>query len=59
VAVGGSPIGGVSVAGSVTQLPVTGKSTTALVVWSVLLLVFGRMAVLLGRPPRVKQAHGT
>jgi hypothetical protein len=53
---GGTPTGGASVAGSVTGLPVTGKSTTALVVWSVLLLVFGRMAVLLGRPPRVRPA---
>jgi hypothetical protein len=52
---GGSPTD-TSMVGSVSQLPLTGKSTTALVVWSVLLLVFGRMAVLLGRPPRVKPA---
>lgn len=50
---GGAPTG-TPVVSSVASLPVTGGSTTSLVVWSVLLLVFGRMAILLGRPPRVK-----
>jgi len=50
---GGSPSGTSGVGG----LPLTGSSTTSLVVWSVLLLAFGRMAVLLGRPPRVKAAR--
>lgn len=37
-----------------SALPVTGPSATVrLLVWSLLLLVFGRMAVLLGRPIRV------
>jgi hypothetical protein len=51
---GGSPTG-TSVAG-VTSLPVTGSSPMALVVWSALLLVFGRMTVLLARPPRIRPA---
>jgi hypothetical protein len=34
----------------------TGSSPTRLVVWAVLLLVFGRMAILLGRPIRVVSA---
>ncbi len=53
---GGSP-SGPSVGGSVSGLPVTGSTTTGLVVWGVLLLVFGRVAVLLGRPPRARPAH--
>ncbi len=56
VATGGSPSGGAFVGGSVTSLPVTGSSSTALVVWAVLLVTFGRMAVLLGRPPRIRPA---
>ncbi len=34
-------------------IPSTGSSTTSLIVWGVLLLVFGRMAILLGRKPKV------
>lgn len=53
-----APTGGVpsspSVAASFAELPRTGGSTTSLVVWSLLLLVFGRMAVLLGRTPAVR-----
>ena len=53
---GGSPTG-TSVGGSITSLPVTGSSTMSLVVWSVLLVLFGRIALLLGRPPRVRPAR--
>jgi hypothetical protein len=49
---GGSPSGG-SFPVSAGTLPRTGSSPTALVVWGVLLLIFGRMAILLGRKPRV------
>ncbi len=49
---GGSPSSG-SFPVSGGTLPRTGSSPTALVVWGVLLLVFGRMAILLGRKPRV------
>ena len=55
---GGAPTGsGPSVAAvthSAAAIPVTGSTTTDLVFWSVLLLIFGRMAVLLARPPRVR-----
>jgi hypothetical protein len=34
-------------------IPSTGSSTTSLIVWGLLLLVFGRMAILLGRKPKV------
>ncbi len=51
---GGSPSGS-SFAGPAT-LPPTGSSTTSLVVWGLLLVTFGRMAVLLGRKPKV--LHG-
>jgi len=50
---GSGPGGGSGTGSGSGGLPVTGSSTVALIVWSVLLLVFGRMAVLLGRPPRV------
>lgn len=50
---GGAPASP-TVASSVAELPRTGASTTSLVVWSLLLLVFGRMAVLLGRTPAVR-----
>jgi hypothetical protein len=54
---GGEPTsGGTAVLDSVATLPVTGGSTMSLVVWAVLLLTFGRMAVLLGRAPRVRPA---
>jgi hypothetical protein len=46
---GGSPTG-TSTSGTI---PATGSSTTSLIVWGVLLLVFGRMAILLGRKPKV------
>ena len=53
-----SPTGGApsspSVASSFAELPRTGGSMASLVVWSLLLLVFGRMAVLLGRTPSVR-----
>ena len=45
---GGSPSGSTS-----GTIPSTGSSTTSLIVWGVLLLVFGRMAILLGRKPKV------
>ena len=48
---GGSTTGGSS--GSNGTLPSTGSSTTSVIVWGVLLLVFGRMAILLGRKPKV------
>ncbi|MDP1818342.1 MAG: hypothetical protein Q8K58_00425 [Acidimicrobiales bacterium] len=51
---GGSP-SGTSVMSTVGSLPLTGSSTTALVIWAVLLLLFGRMAVLLARPPRLAE----
>jgi LPXTG-motif cell wall-anchored protein len=44
----GGPTGGGS-----GSLPSTGSSPTALIVWGVLLLVFGRMAILFGRKPKV------
>ncbi|MEO7570862.1 MAG: hypothetical protein ABIX10_00340 [Acidimicrobiales bacterium] len=53
VADGGSP-SGTAVAGSLTGLPVTGSSPLALLLWSVLLLLCGRAAVLLARPPRAR-----
>ena len=48
--------GGPTGAGVVTPsgvLPYTGSSPWSMVVWGVLLLAFGRIAVLLGRKPRV------
>lgn len=39
---------------SLTTLPATGTSVLSPVMWAGLLLIFGRMAVLLGRPPRVR-----
>ena len=50
-ATGGSPTGTTS--GSAGTIPTTGSSTTSLIVWGLLLLVFGRMAILLGRKPKV------
>jgi hypothetical protein len=50
---GGSPSGT-----STGTIPATGSSTTSIIVWGVLLLVFGRMAILLGRKPKVIQAGG-
>ena len=48
-----APIGGSPSGSSSGTIPATGSSTTAVVVWGILLLVFGRMALLLGREPRV------
>jgi len=54
--VSGTPAGGgpstptFSTGGS---LPATGSSTAVMVVWAVLVLIFGRMAILLGREPKV------
>jgi hypothetical protein len=45
---------GASLASTAGQLPFTGNSPWNLVVWGALMLVFGRMAILLGRKPRVK-----
>lgn len=47
---GGSPSG--------SALANTGSSTTGIVVWAVLLITFGRMALLLGRKPKVLSAFG-
>lgn len=43
-----------SVADTVGQLPLTGSSPWYRVAWAVFLLVFGRMAYLLGRRPKVR-----
>jgi hypothetical protein len=43
---------------STGTLPASGSSTTSVVVWGILLLVFGRIAILLGRKPKVIQAGG-
>jgi hypothetical protein len=57
--VGGGSTGGAlgggsgSGAGPSPQLASTGTSSWQLVIWAVLLVVFGRMAILLGRSPRV------
>lgn len=48
---GGSPSGT-----STGTIPATGSSTTSIIVWGILLLVFGRMAILFGRKPRVISA---
>ncbi len=49
---GGNPLGG-----STGSIPATGSSTTSIIVWGVLLLVFGRMAILFGRKPKVISAN--
>jgi hypothetical protein len=49
----GTTAGGSTFNTSGGTIPSTGSSTTSLIVWGVLLLVFGRMAILLGRKPRV------
>ena len=45
--------GGTTSGTTTGTIPSTGSSTTSLIVWGVLLLVFGRMAILLGRKPKV------
>lgn len=45
--------GGSPTSNSTGTIPSTGSSTASLIVWGVLLLVFGRMAILLGRKPKV------
>ena len=52
----GAPAGGSSSATSPGTIPSTGSSTTSIIVWGILLLVFGRMALLLGREPKVISA---
>ena len=49
---GGSPSGT-----STGTIPATGSSTTSIIVWGILLLVFGRMAILFGRKPKVIPAN--
>ena len=51
-AAAGGTTGGVS--GSGGTLPTTGSSPAALVMWAIFLVVCGRMAVVLGRPPKVR-----
>lgn len=56
---GGFNSGGFNSGGGTTtsNIPVTGpKKTVAIVVWAILLLVFGRMAILMARPIRVLPA---
>ncbi len=48
-----APAGGGSSATSTGTIPSTGSSTTSIIVWGILLLVFGRIALLLGRKPKV------
>ena len=47
-----------SVSGTVGDLPLTGSSPGYLVAWGLLLIVFGRMAVLLGRRPEAGLGSG-
>ena len=49
----GAPAGGSSSATSPGTIPSTGSSTTSVIVWGILLLVFGRIALLLGRKPQI------
>lgn len=42
---------------SLATLPATGGSLLSPVAWAVLLIIFGRIAVLLGRPPRLLPAR--
>jgi hypothetical protein len=53
---GGSGPSGASPVTPLGQLPYTGGSPLPLVFWAVLLLVFGRMAMLLGKKPKVRSA---
>ena len=49
--------GGIPSGGSTGSIPATGSSTTSVIVWGILLLVFGRMAILFGRKPKVISAN--
>ena len=49
--------GGIPAGGSTGSIPATGSSTTSVIVWGILLLVFGRMAILFGRKPKVISAN--
>ena len=49
--------GGIPSGGSIGSIPATGSSTTSIIVWGILLLVFGRMAILFGRKPKVISAN--
>ena len=53
---GGATTGGTTggVSGSGGTLPTTGSSPEAMLMWAFFLVVCGRMAVVLSRPPRVK-----
>ncbi|MGH9084410.1 MAG: hypothetical protein ACRDYW_03060 [Acidimicrobiales bacterium] len=48
---------GTPLVGGLATLPATGGSVLSPLMWAGLLLVFGRMAVLLGRPPSVLPPH--
>ena len=52
-----SSTGGIPSGGSTGSIPATGSSTTSVIVWGILLLVFGRMAILFGRKPKVISAN--
>jgi hypothetical protein len=58
LAAGGQPTGGSTFVAGLSTLPATGGSPMSLIAWSVMFLIFGRMAVLLGRPVRVRPASG-
>ncbi len=49
----GSGSSGGFTTGSGTALPITGRDELPVIVWGILLVVFGRMAVLLARPVKV------
>ena len=55
---GGAPTFSPALVGSVSELARTGGSTMSLLVWSALLVAFGRIAVLLGRSPQVRPGAG-
>jgi len=53
---GGGSSGGSASGTSTGTIAATGSTTTSIIVWGVLLLVFGRMAILFGREPKVISA---
>ncbi len=55
-AAAGTTSGGPSSSSPGTGLPATGGSPLGLLMWSIVLLVCGRIAVVLGRPPKVPTA---